>query len=273
MKRSDFILGLGPSSSADRALLLQRALELGLGRVNTPDTDGLAAFTAKFTKKSNLKIQTHFHLRAGGQTLNELFEQTCAAMGVNELETYSFENIEDLKTNPQSLIELAELKKKGRLQNIGVFVDSEASILAASKIPSVQVLQVSFNLIENSLRWGSALKKAAEAGKTLQARAPFLRGALIRPLESLPENLQAFSPSVKKLKDLAGRSKMPMESLCLAYVLQQKLFSAVIVGAESKDQLVKNWQAYQSASRLQIQSDEIHRITQEDSKNLNLSSV
>lgn len=275
MKRPDFILGLTASAASDRGLVLSRAFELGLSRINTPDAKDVAGFVNRFTQKSNCKVQTHFRLNAGLENSNEsvtdIFEQTCQSMGIDGLETFSYENLEDIKNNPQSLIELVELKTKNRLQNIGVLVGTEAGILAAAKIPAVQVLQVSFNLIENSLSLGTALKKALEAGKVLQAIGPFMGGVLTRSSQNLPEKYQSLAPSLKKLTELAGRSRMSMESLCLAYVLQQKIFSAVIVESESKDQLVKNWQSYQAASRLEIRWDEIHRITQDDSKKLALS--
>ena len=275
MKRPDFILGLTASTASDRSLVLSRAFELGLSRISTPDAKDVAGFVHRFTKKSNCKVQTHFRLNSGLENSNEsvtdIFEQTCQSMGIEGLETFSYENLEDIKNNPQSLIELVELKKKNRLQNIGVLVGTEAGILAATKIPAVQVLQVSFNLIENSLSLGTSLKKALEAGKVLQAIGPFMGGVLTRSSQNLPEKYQSLAPSLKKLTELAGRSRMSMESLCLAYVLQQKIFSAVIVESESKDQLVKNWQCYQAASRLEIRWDEIHRITQDDSKKLALS--
>ncbi len=275
MKRPDFILGLTASEASDRALVLNRAFELGITRINTPDAKDVAGFVSRFAKKSNCQVQTHFRLSPGSDSskgsVTDIFEQACQSMGLDGLETFSFESLEDIKNNPQSLVELVEIKKKSRLQNIGVLVGTEAAILAAAKIPALQVLQVSFNLIENSLNLGTALKKALEAGKILQAVAPFMGGVLTRSAQNLPEKYQTLAPSLKKLTDLAGRSKMSMESLCLAYVLQQKIFSAVIVEAESKDQLVKNWQSYQAASRLEIRWDEIHRITQDDSKKLALS--
>ncbi len=272
MKRPDFILGLTASAAADRSLVLGRAFELGITRINTPDARDVKGFASRFPKKSNCKVQTHLRLNVGLEnnqgSVTDIFEQSCQSMDLEGFETFSFENLEDIKNNPQSLIELGELKKKNRLQNIGVLVGTEAGILAAAKIPALQVLQVSFNLIENSLKLGAALKKALEAGKTLQAVGPFMGGVLTKSVHNLPEKYQSLAPSLKKLTDLAGRSKISMESLCLAYVLQQKIFSAVIVESESKDQLVKNWQCYQAASRLEIRWDEIHRITQDDSKKL-----
>ena len=271
MKRPDFILGLAPTTKSDRMAVLNRAFELGLTRLNAPDPQDVAAFTARFSKTSSCKLQTQLKIGSGAGNMSEIFQQTCQSMGVEGLETFSFESVDEIKNNPQALLELMEIKKTNRLQNIGVQVSSEASVLAAAKIPGIQILQVSFNLFENALSLGPALKKAIEAGKILQAVAPFMGGLLTGPPESLPERFQVMAPSLKKLKVLAGRSKMSMESLCLAYVLQQKLFSGVIVESENKDQLVKNWQSYQSASRLEIRWDEIHRITQDDYKKLALS--
>ncbi len=270
MKRPDFILGLNQEVTGESELFLGRAFELGITRISTPPGGNITRFVNRFSKKSSCKVQTQLRLSPLGSGMNEVFEKTCETLGVNELESFFFEDVEDIKNNPQSLVDLLELKKNGRLQNIGAIVSSETAILAAAKIPALQVLQVSFNLFENSLKLGSSLKKAAEAGKTLQAKAPFFEGILTEPSENLPEKFQSLAPSLKKLKDLAGRSRITMESLCLAYVLQQKIFSAVIVSAESKDQLVKNWQTYQSASRLEIKSDEIHRITQGDLQNMSV---
>jgi aryl-alcohol dehydrogenase-like predicted oxidoreductase len=159
---------------------------------------------------------------------------------------------------------LVQLQKDGMIKNIGVSITSNDQLQQVIKIPEIKMIQMPFNVLDNFSRRGILLVKAREAGKILYARSAYLQGLLLMSMEKIPAPLKSVIPLMRQLQQIANRRRITVECLCLGYVLQQKLFDGLIIGVDNKDQLIKNWQSYQSASRVEIDLAEINRLIVDD---------
>ena len=256
----------------DRISILERAHQLGIRSLDTANNYGESQkLIGHFDNRSDFKILSKFILSKESPRVKTHFEQALQSLGVQTLEAFSFHRFDDIYNYPQAVSELVQLKNEGLIKYIGVSLYSGGQIEKVLKIPEIELIQLPFNVLDNFSQRGVLLKKATNAKKILHARSAFLQGLLLMPVDQIPRSLQSAVPSIKSLQQIAIRSKITMECLCMGYILQQNLFSGLVIGVDNKDQLSRNFQDYNGAGMTEIDTDEINKIKVEDARILDPS--
>ena len=251
--------------AADRISILERAHQLGIRSLDTANNYGESQnFIGGFPGKKDFKILSKFILSEEFPQVKIHFQKAIQSLGVPNLESFSFHRFDDIYNYPQALSELVQLKEKGLIKNIGVSLYSNAQMEKVLKIPEIKIIQFPFNVLDNFSQRSVALKKAIDAKKVLHVRSAYLQGLLLMAVDQIPQTLQSVVPAIKKLQQIALRSKISMGSLCLGYILQQNLFSGLVIGVDHPDQLSINFQDYIGASHTEIDLDEINKINVDD---------
>ena len=136
---------------------------------------------------------------------------------------------------------LVELLHQGRIGALGASVYDPEEALDALSEPSVQHLQIPFNVLD--WRWKEAgLDRAvlARPNTTVHARSVFLQGILLTHSATDWPEIAGFDPAriLEQLQKLAQRfGREGLADLCLAYVRAQTWISWLVVGCETKKQL------------------------------------
>jgi spore coat polysaccharide biosynthesis protein SpsF len=136
---------------------------------------------------------------------------------------------------------LVELKDQGVLGQLGASVGSPGEAEAALRDPSIQCLQLPFNLLDH--RWLAAgIDKLAvkRPDVVIHARSVLLQGILAVQPESWP-SIAGVDPAeiVSRLEALALEwNRSTRADLCLAYVRSQAWIHGVVIGTESVAQLL-----------------------------------
>ena len=142
---------------------------------------------------------------------------------------------------------LRQLQANGSIRGLGVSVYTPDEALLALKDPSVQILQIPFNVLDQRWVHKGVVAAVAERGDVeVHVRSVFLQGLLVRPLDAWPR-LSGLEPSVLRnrvetaVKEL-GRTSAA--DLCIAYVrghgLKHAWIDGIIIGVESIEQLRHN---------------------------------
>lgn len=142
--------------------------------------------------------------------------------------------------------ELSEAKKNGLVQKIGVSVYTNSELKSLIDIAEIDVIQLPFNVFDQSDEKIELLIEARKRGKKIYARSVFLQGLVFKNPRELTSDFQVFASNLYELNKITKISGLNMETICLLYVLQQDFIDKVIIGVDSKMQLQSNVESLKS---------------------------
>lgn len=161
-------------------------------------------------------------------------------LNVKSLTSILFHSYETFKQFEDKLALLNERKQEGLFETIGVSVYTNAQIDDVLRNNFVDVIQLPFNLLDNSNLRQLALKRAKDAGKTIHTRSVYLQGLFFMHPENSNGIFQSLGKEIMKLRNLAEQHNIPMQTLALSYCLEQQLIDNVLIGVDNVQQLYEN---------------------------------
>jgi uncharacterized protein len=222
--------------------ILDLAFDKGILQLDSADAYGDAQQKiGGYMQVAGKRFRVNGKFRLDGKTsIEEQLQATLQQLGLPALNTYFYHRFEEMQINPGSLKQLARLKDQGRISSIGVSVYTNRELESSIESPHVDVIQLPFNLLDNASKRGALLKYAKERNKVVQVRSVFLQGLFFRSPDSFPAKLQPLSKYIKLLRELAEDNGLSMFDLALGYALNTAEVDQVIIGVDSKQQLMEN---------------------------------
>ncbi|MEP6616492.1 MAG: aldo/keto reductase [Ginsengibacter sp.] len=192
-----------------------------------------------------------YHQRSGNRfTINSKFKGTTPVevqldkildeLQVDNLEVYFYHDFNDFISNETLLTELNKLKAKGKASKIGLSVYENEQMEMAINNSAIDVIQLPFNLFDNTNERGNLLTRAKENGKTIQVRSVYLQGLFFKAPGTLSPKLLPLNPYLVMINEMAKDFNLSVEELAMAYVIQQPLIDEIIIGVENSMQLLRN---------------------------------
>jgi aryl-alcohol dehydrogenase-like predicted oxidoreductase len=137
----------GKPSKEDVFDILNFAHDQGITQLDTASSYGdaqrLICEFIKDTQKQFL-INTKFHLDHD-INIKEQLNLTLRELGVQKIHVYFFHRFNDLKTKPDALPVLQELKEDGKINNIGASVYTNDELKYCIDREEIDVIQLPFN--------------------------------------------------------------------------------------------------------------------------------
>ena len=130
----------------------------------------------------------------------------------------------------------------------------------------VDIIQLPFNLFDNSNLRGEILEKAKAKGKTIHTRSALLQGLFFKDINSEIRTVQNLKSELEELSNISKSSKTSVAQLALNYCLQQNTINNVLIGVDSIKQLEDNLQALNH----KLESNTIDKINTIKVSNINL---
>lgn len=161
-------------------------------------------------------------------------------LGIANFEVYSYHSFDNYLNYPHITDELLLLKEKGLIKKIGISIYTNNELEKVLLDKKIDVIQLPFNLLDNQNDRGKYLKQAKPNNKEIHTRSAFLQGLLLMNEASIPENLMALKPYIKEIKSFCDREKISMQSLALSYAIYNEQIDQVLLGVDTKDQLMHN---------------------------------
>lgn len=162
---------------------------------------------------------------------------------VNQLHALLFHSFSSYKENIDNFEVLTNLKVSGKIKYIGVSVYTNEEIEAVLLNDDVDIIQLPFNLFDNSNLRGKILEKAKSKGKIIHTRSALLQGLFFKAINSENKTVQSLKHEMSQLSNISKSSEAPIEQLALNYCLQQTTIDNVLIGVDSKQQLEDNLQS------------------------------
>jgi len=171
---------------------------------------------------------------------------------------YMFHNFKDYK----HLFELYRgdllyLKRNGLINKLGVSLHSNKEITEVIKNDEIDLIQLPFNLLDNSNARAGVLKKAKKSGIEIHTRSVFLQGLFFKDPNKLMGNLTILRDDLCKINRLV--SSKNISDLALNYACSKDYIDSVLIGVDGVDQLKANIECVQNNACKNIHSkvDEI----------------
>ena len=161
-------------------------------------------------------------------------------INVDCIDTLMFHSFDTYMESLNDFKLLSKLIDDNLVKKIGVSVYNNSQIEKLLDNEKIKVVQLPFNLFDNTNKRGEYIKKLKEAGKIVHTRSAFLQGIFFKnPLDS---NLIVIklSNELTFLNQLSDKYNVSIGSFALNYCLNQKEIDQVIIGTDSINQLEQN---------------------------------
>jgi aryl-alcohol dehydrogenase-like predicted oxidoreductase len=135
---------------------------------------------------------------------------------------------------------LWKLRERGLVRFIGASVEMAEGASGTISIGNAGPVQIPSNLLDRRFLDKGVFQAAKSQGVTLFVRSIYLQGVLLMPVESLIPSLAGLKPILWELRQLAFRSGLTMEELCMRSMLGVQGVSSLVIGVESVAQMRRN---------------------------------
>lgn len=195
------------------------------------------------TSNNKFKIITKYSSKVKKlpQNITDRINQNIKILGIDYLYCYMFHSFNEFK-NYFHLFkdELCQLKKSGKVEKLGVSIYTNDQLNEVLKVVEIDLIQLPFNLLDNHSKRGEILIKAKQKGVEIHTRSSFLQGLFFKPICKIPEELTLLKPYLKEIEEIRKKIELPIEKISLKYPLQKEYISKIVIGVDSKEQLLKN---------------------------------
>ncbi|PKQ64415.1 hypothetical protein BZG02_06270 [Labilibaculum filiforme] len=162
-------------------------------------------------------------------------------IGVDSLESYMFHSYSDyISYYPTFRRGIIKLKDQGIINKVGVSLYTNEEIEQVIKDDTIDLIQLPFNLLDNSSQRKDVLQKAKLKGFDVHVRSVFLQGLFFKDIEGLNGNLIGLADPLIQLRLICNDSNIKINDLALHYVAQKEYIDKVLIGVENVCQLEVN---------------------------------
>jgi aryl-alcohol dehydrogenase-like predicted oxidoreductase len=237
----------GQLSFEDSCAILCKAYELGIQTLDTAEGYGNAHQVIGDFHKLYPAIKFNVITKIPHGDLVDNIEDRIKTyildLQLDFLEVLMFHSFDSYKNNRGIFEGLKKLKKKGVIKNIGVSVYTNEHIEALLLDDTITVVQMPFNLLDNESLRGDLMSQLKSKGKIIHTRSAFLQGLFFKKILDTNAIVQKLSKELTCINDIVKDKGLNMSDLALSYCLQQKNVDNVLIGVDSVDQLIDNYNA------------------------------
>ncbi len=169
--------------------------------------------------------------------MEEVLTQSLRRLGIDHLPVVLFHREADAARYFESLLSLQE---RGLVEQVGVSLMTPEAFTSLLPDGSVEAVQIAASALDRRFSRTGLLKAAESRGITVFARSVYLQGLLLMSEAEVPAHLAEVLPVRRSLEKLAGEADLSLAELALRFVLAETGVAAVVVGAESVEQVRAN---------------------------------
>lgn len=159
---------------------------------------------------------------------------------VNQLETLMFHSYASYEDNIGNFAVLKRLKLDKKIKTIGVSVYTNNEIEKVILNDDIDIIQLPFNLFDNTNLRSDILMKAKSKGKIIHTRSALLQGLFFKDLNSTNKIAQKLKKELALISEISRNENTSISALALSYCLLQKTIDNVLIGVDSLNHLKDN---------------------------------
>jgi aryl-alcohol dehydrogenase-like predicted oxidoreductase len=225
--------------------ILDEASHQGIQYLDTADAYGNAInVIGNYHLRGNntFKILSKFNFAERGE-LAQNAKKSLEKLHISAFEVYSYHSFASYYERPYLIDELLLLKQLGLIKKIGISIYTNDELQHAINDNFIDVIQLPFNLLDNQNVRGICMNLAKQKEKEIHVRSVYLQGLFFMNPDILPHKLSSLKPYLKSIHAYCEKESISIGTLALSYALYNQCVDQVLVGVDSKEQLIKNLNA------------------------------
>ncbi len=135
---------------------------------------------------------------------------------------------------------LRDSRDQGLFRSIGASVYDPSFARMALETEGISMVQVPGNILDKRHEHAGVMQLARSLKKRIMIRSIFLQGALLLPVQNLPEQIVFASPFLEKVTERCRRWKVSVRDAALGFVRTRWPEGMVVFGVERPEQVKEN---------------------------------
>ncbi len=234
----------GKISEKESLSILKFAYQNGIKNIDCAESYGDAhKLIGSFHEKNpNLvfNINTKISKTTRNKNIHEIVKEFLKSLNSNQIHSLMFHSFSTYNSNINNFKDIIKLKESGIVKKIGVSAYSNSEIDNIINDDRIDLIQIPFNILDNSIEKIDLIKKAKSKGKIVQARSIFLQGLFFKDPNENYIIVEKLRDELKEIKRISSENNIPIINLALSYVLNQEYIDNVLIGVDSLSQLKQN---------------------------------
>jgi aryl-alcohol dehydrogenase-like predicted oxidoreductase len=187
-------------------------------------------------------------------------------LNVDSLYGVLIHDFSGFKKDKSIFYKLLEYKDEGLINKIGfsLYYPEELEYLLESKI-KFDIVQVGYSIFDQ--RFKKYFAELKNMGIEIHTRSAFLHGLYFKEVDDLGLHFNSVKDKLKSLQQLSLSKKLPVEAICLGYVLHEPNIDKIIIGVDSSELLIKN---IKLINNINIESDDFCDLSDYSVQNINI---
>lgn len=167
----------------------------------------------------------------------------------NHLYGYLIHDFEQFKNNQKIYTVLQNIQSEQKVDKIGFsfYFPKDLEYVLQNKIP-FELVQLPYNIFDR--RFEPYLDELKERNVEIHARSIFLQGLFFRNSHTLPKHFEPVKNKIISLQRLANKFSLPINILCLLFVLRKLQIDKLVLGVHTVAQLKDNLEASNFLNRI-----------------------
>lgn len=257
----------GPVDDGESNRALHAAIDGGINFIDTSDAYGAGRsenIIGQFLKERSDRNDIIIFTKGGNnmatgerdftpEYISNALENSLKRLEIEAIDLYLLHNpnLDNMQAEDSYAV-LEKAKDGGKVKNWGVSVNTDAECDYAIGQSKPSVMQMEYNILEQSP--AESFARAKSAGMGVISRVPLKRGFLSGRIDETfefaegdrrkkmlsPENIQKFQAKLNRLQDIAGQLKISPAAAALRFCVSNTDVTCVIPGIRTPEQSTQN---------------------------------
>ena len=127
--------------------------------------------------------------------------------------------------------DLIKLQKSKKINKIGVSLHSNEEITEVLSDNNIDLIQLPFNILDNSNKRRDILKHAKHKGVEVHTRSVFLQGLFFKDIKDLLGDFSSLKGGIIEINKLVTKDRN-INALALQYVVNKPYIDNVLIGVD-----------------------------------------
>lgn len=174
--------------------------------------------------------------------VREVLDYSLQSLGCSKLYGYLLHHFSVYTEDKAVWNDFVQLKAEGKVEKIGfsLYEPHELDLILDDGIP-FDLIQIPFNIFDRQFE--PYFERLKQMNVEIHVRSTFLQGLFFKDRHTLSEKLLPLKPYLEALDSYANETGLSVAEVALNYNIQNPHIDGVLIGVDTKDQLLTNFQS------------------------------
>ena len=225
--------------------ILEEALSNGIRPIDTAFEYGDSErVIGSFVRKKGKKLEAVSKLpKCSPKEAASFLEKSLERLNSKRLYGYLVHDFDSFANEPELWDEMKSFKEQGKARKIGfsLYYPGQAEMLLENGV-DFGIVQLPYSVLDQ--RFSEVLPRLKEKGVEVHARSVFLQGLVFKRPEGLEGNFEGARESIAAIRRISAETGVPVSALCINFASLNNGISKVVVGVDSRQNLLENIAAF-----------------------------